>query len=122
MIAYSTLGTNSMERSVAFYDAVFEAIGGRRELTTDEWVQYGRETEEGKVCLTFPHDGNKATYGNGAMLAFDAKDRSSVDAFYAVALEKSGTDAGKPGVREGTHYVAYVRDPEGNKLCVYAQK
>ena len=122
MIAYSTLGTNSMERSVAFYDAVFEAIGGKRELTTDEWVQYGRKAEQGKVCLTFPHDGNRATHGNGAMLAFDGKDRASVDAFYAAALEMGGSDAGKPGVREGTHYVAYVRDPEGNKLCVYAQK
>jgi len=122
MIAYSTLGTNNMERSIAFYDAVFQAIGGSREITTEKWVQYGRGTERGKVCLTPPYDGNSASFGNGAMLAFEAKSRKSVDDFHAAALENGGIDSGKPGVREGTHYVAYVRDPEGNKLCVFAPK
>ncbi|WP_018146748.1 VOC family protein [Henriciella marina] len=122
MIAYSTLGTNDMDRSIEFYDAVFGAIGGSRELTTPEWTQYGRKGERAKVCLTPPHDGNKATRGNGAMLAFETTGRSAVDAFHAAALTHGGADAGQPGIREGTHYVAYVHDPDGNKLCAFAAK
>ena len=122
MISYSTLGTDDMSRSIMFYDNVFGAIDGIREVTSETWVQYGRENEKGKVCLTFPHDGNRAKNGNGTMLAFNAKDYKSVDAFYAAALAHGGSDAGKPGIRESTHYVAYVRDPYGNKLCVFTPK
>ncbi|WOE76532.1 VOC family protein [Alterisphingorhabdus coralli] len=122
MIAYSTLGTNDMDRSIRFYDAVFGAIGGVREVTGETWTRYGREGERAKVCLTPPYDGQAAQSGNGPMLAFETTDRASVDAFHAAALAQGGADAGEPGIREGTHYVAYVRDPDGNKLCVFAPK
>lgn len=122
MIAYSTLGTNDMDRSIAFYDAVFGALGGVRELTTATWTRYGRAGERAKVCLTTPFDRQRATFGNGTMLAFEARDRAAIDAFHAAALAHGGTDEGAPGVREGTHYAAYVRDPDGNKLCAFAPK
>jgi len=122
MIAYSTLGTNDMERSIAFYDAVFGALGGARELTTPTWTRYGREGERAKVCLTSPFDRERATNGNGTMLAFEAGDHAAVDAFHAFALAQGGADEGPPGLREGTHYVAYVRDPDGNKLCAFAAR
>lgn len=120
MIAYSTLGTNDMERSILFYDAVFGAIGGAREVTSDNWTRYGREGERAKVCLTPPFDRQAATNGNGTMLAFETSDHRSVDSFHSAALSHGGTSEGEPGLREGTHYVAYVRDPDGNKLCVFA--
>ena len=119
MIAYSTLGTNDMDRSIAFYDAAFGALGGMRELTTPTWTQYGRAGERAKVCLTVPFDRQPATFGNGTMLAFEAPDRAAVDAFHAAALTQGGANEGAPGVREGTHYVAYARDPDGNKLCAF---
>jgi catechol 2,3-dioxygenase-like lactoylglutathione lyase family enzyme len=122
MIAYSTLGTNDMDRSIAFYDAVFGALGGARELTSPTWTRYGREGERAKVCLTSPFDRERATHGNGTMLAFEAKDHAAIDAFHASALALGGSDEGAPGLREGTHYVAYVRDPDGNKLCAFAPK
>ena len=122
MIAYSTLGTNNMDRSIAFYDAVFGALGATRELTTPEWTRYGRARERAKVCLATPFDRQRATFGNGAMLAFEAPDHAAVDAFHAAALAQGGSDEGAPGVREGTHYAAYVRDPDGNKLCAFAPK
>ena len=122
MIAYSTLGTNNMDRSIAFYDAVLGAIGAERETTTPSWTVYGRTGERAKVCLTPPYDKNAAQPGNGPMLAFETDAHDKVDAFHASALAKGGSDAGLPGIREGTHYVAYVRDPEGNKLCVFAKK
>ena len=122
MIAYCTLGTNDMERSIAFYDAVFGALGGRREETSPTWTRYGRSGERAKVCLTPPYDGQAATFGNGTMLAFEAKDYAAVDAFHASALALGGSDEGAPGLREGTHYVAYIRDPDGNKLCAFTPK
>lgn len=122
MIAYSTLGTRDMERSIAFYDEVLGAIGAIRELTSPNWTQYGREGDRSKLCLTPPFDGNPATHGNGAMLAFEAKDYAAVDQFHAAALKLGGTDEGRPGIREATHYVAYIRDPDGNKLCAFTPK
>ncbi|MBI1186837.1 MAG: VOC family protein [Alphaproteobacteria bacterium] len=122
MIAYSTLGTNDMDRSVAFYDAVFGALGGVREVTSENWTRYGRAGERAKVCLATPFDRQRATFGNGTMLAFEARDRAAVDAFHAAALAQGGADEGAPGVREETHYVAYVRDPDGNKLCAFTPK
>jgi catechol 2,3-dioxygenase-like lactoylglutathione lyase family enzyme len=120
MIAYSTLGTNDMDRSIAFYDAVFGALGAAREITTANWTRYGRAGERAKVCLATPFDRERATFGNGAMLAFQAPDDAAVDAFHAAALALGGTDEGAPGIREGTAYAAYARDPDGNKLCAFA--
>ena len=122
MIAYSTLGTNDMDRSIAFYDAVLGALGAAREVTTPNWTRYGRAGERAKICLATPFDKQRATFGNGAMWAFEAKDHAAVDAFHAAALALGGSDEGAPGIREGTHYVAYVRDPDGNKLCAFAPK
>lgn len=122
MIAYATLGTNDMDRSIGFYDAVFGAIGAVREVTSPDWTRYGRAGERPKICLTTPYDGRTATHGNGTMLALEAADYAAVDAFHAAALRLGGTDEGLPGIREGTHYVAYARDPDGNKLCVFTPK
>lgn len=96
MIAYSTLGTNDMDRSIAFYDAVFGALGATRELTTATWTRYGRAGERAKVCLTAPFDRQRATFGNGTMLAFEALDHAAVDAFHAAALAQGGSDEGPP--------------------------
>lgn len=120
MIAYSTIGVNDMERAIVFYDAMFGALGAVRELTTAHWTRYGRAGERAKVCLVTPFDRQRATSGNGAMLAFEAPSRAAVDAFHAAALAQGGSDEGAPGVREGTHYAAYVRDPDGNKFCAFA--
>ena len=122
MIAYSTFGTNDMDRSIAFYDAVLGALGAVREVTGATWTRYGRAGERAKVCLAAPFDGQAATFGNGTMLAFEARDYAAVDAFHAAALARGGTDEGAPGLREGTHYVAYARDPDGNKLCAFTPK
>ena len=122
MIAYSTFGTNDMDRSIRFYDAVLGACGAVRERTSPTWTQYGRAGERAKVCLTTPFDRDRATYGNGTMLAFEAPNYEAVDVFHASALAYGGTDEGAPGLREGTHYVAYVRDPDGNKLCAFTSK
>jgi catechol 2,3-dioxygenase-like lactoylglutathione lyase family enzyme len=125
MIAYSTLGVNDMDRAIAFYDAVFAPLGAARDTTSATWTGYVRTGERGRFFLTRPFDRAAASHGNGTMLAFLAEDRGAVDAFFAAAMAHGGADEGGPGVREGMNpvfYAAYVRDPDGNKLCAFVRK
>jgi catechol 2,3-dioxygenase-like lactoylglutathione lyase family enzyme len=125
MIAYSTLGVNDMDRAIAFYDAVFAPLGAARDTTSPTWTGYVRTGERDRLFLTRPFDRAEATFGNGTMLAFLARDRAAIDAFHAAALAHGGADAGPPGVRDGmkpVFYAAYVRDPDGNKLCAFVRK
>jgi len=125
LIAYSTLGVNDMARATAFYDAVFAPLGAVRDTTSATWTGYVRAGDRGRFFLTRPFDRQPATSGNGVMLAFLAEDRAAIDAFYAAALAHGGVDEGPPGVREGMNpvfYAAYVRDPDGNKLCAFVRK
>jgi catechol 2,3-dioxygenase-like lactoylglutathione lyase family enzyme len=125
MIAYSTLGVNDMTRAIGFYDAVFAPLGAVRDTTSQTWTGYSRAGDRAKFFLTRPFDRATATSGNGTMLAFLGEDRAAVDAFYAAAMANGGTDEGPPGVREGMNpvfYAAYVRDPDGNKLCAFVRK
>lgn len=125
MIAYSTVGVNDMGRSIAFYDAVFAPLGAARDTTSETWTGYRRPGEPAWFFLTRPFDRRAASNGNGAMLAFRAESRAAVDAFHAAALAQGGTCEGPPGVREGmdpVFYAAYVRDPDGAKLCAFVRR
>jgi catechol 2,3-dioxygenase-like lactoylglutathione lyase family enzyme len=125
MIAYSTLGVNDMDRAIAFYDAVFAPLGAVRETTSPTWTGYRRAADRTRFFLTRPWDRAVATNGNGAMLAFLAEDRAAVDAFHTAALTQGGVCEGPPGVRAGmdpVFYAAYVRDPDGAKLCAFVRK
>ena len=122
MILYSTVGTSDMERAIKFYDAVFGALGvSRAPIWSDGWAGWGGSYDERYgfwVCS--PFDGRAPAAGNGTMIAFRAKDEIQVQAFHAAALEYCGADEGAPGTRpyyEATFFVAYVRDPDGNKLA-----
>jgi catechol 2,3-dioxygenase-like lactoylglutathione lyase family enzyme len=125
MIAYSTVGVNDMARAITFYDAVFEPLGARREVTSDTWTGYVRAGDRGRFFLTRPFNREPAVGGNGTMLAFLAESRAAVDAFHAAALAHGGTCEGAPGVRQGmdpVFYAAYVRDPDGAKLCAFVRR
>jgi predicted lactoylglutathione lyase len=75
--------------------------------------------------VVLPNDEKEATPGNGVTVAFDAPTHAAVDAFHAAAIAAGGSDEGPPGPREHYHadyYGAYVRDLDGNKLCVVCHK
>lgn len=122
---YTTVGYSDYERAVAFYDAVFAALGvGRAPDWTAGWAGWGPSYDGGvSFWICRPFDGGAAAPGNGPMVAFRARDEDQVRAFHAAALARGGSDEGAPGTRpyyEPSFYVAYVRDPDGNKLaCVY---
>ncbi len=122
MIGYVTIGANDVEAALPFYDAVFGAIGGERKSFDGGWAFYGPKGGEGNVGICKPFDGQAARAGNGIMIAFAAPSQEAVRAAHAAGLTAGGADEGAPGYRppDGTRfYGAYLRDPTGNKLCVF---
>ena len=124
MIGYVTLGTDDLDRSRAFYDALFGEIGASRLMEMDSgFTLYGTGWGKPGVAVTRPHNGQPAVAGNGNMVSLVMDSREKVDRLHARALELGGSDEGPPGVRgeEGDRafYGAYFRDPDGNKFCVF---
>ncbi|MFZ5656832.1 MAG: VOC family protein [Pseudomonadota bacterium] len=119
MIAYTTLGTNDLDRAARFYDELLAVIGGKRMMEeAGYYIAYGNSKEGAGLGITVPFNKEPATAGNGTMVALEAKDRAQVDALYAKALELGGTDEGAPGERFPGFYAAYFRDLDGNKLNI----
>jgi catechol 2,3-dioxygenase-like lactoylglutathione lyase family enzyme len=124
MIGYATVGTNDLDRARGFYDALFGSIGARRLMELPSgFTMYGVRMDRPALAVTRPYNGEKATPGNGAMVAIVVDERAKVDAFHAKALELGGRDEGAPGLRgpegDSAFYGAYFRDLDGNKFCVF---
>jgi catechol 2,3-dioxygenase-like lactoylglutathione lyase family enzyme len=128
MIAYVTVGADDLARAKRFYNAFLPALDyGLKE--GPEGLSYALPVPVGKTPVapdfyvkpTF--DGQPASAGNGAMVAFEARNQQQVRALHAAALAEGGVDAGQPGFRAsyGPHfYVSYVRDPQGNKIAIFS--
>ena len=119
MYSHMMVGSNDIARSKKFYDATFVAMGGKPGVQDPK----GRliYMHNGSLFLvTPPIDGNTATHGNGSTIGF-AMTPELADAWHKAGVENGGEaieDA--PGIREGNGmktYLAYLRDPDGNKLC-----
>jgi catechol 2,3-dioxygenase-like lactoylglutathione lyase family enzyme len=120
MFSHIMIGANSIEESKNFYDAVLGALGHKPGVLDDK----GRcfyFTDTGVFALTKPIDGKPASCGNGTTLGFAAASTEAIDAWHAAGLQAGGTDCeDPPGWREGPTmklYLAYLRDPAGNKIC-----
>ncbi len=128
MFSHITVGTSKLTRAMKFYDAALAPLGLKRTRTFKIAASYGAEGCAGvnePFRIVRPLDGEAATAGNGVTVAFEAATRSAVDKFYAAALAAGGKDEGPPGLRGHYHpnyYGAYVRDPDGNKICVVCHK
>jgi len=120
MIGYTSLGTNDLKRSAAFYDALLADLKAGRILEFDDFIVWGSEAGTPAFSMHIPHDGRPASVGNGVMVALAATSRAQVDAVYKKAMRLGAADEGKPGQRaENGFYAAYFRDPDGNKLNVH---
>lgn len=116
MIGYVTLGTNNLARSAAFYDELLKPLGATRMMDTDSFIAWSVEPGKPAISITSPADGNKATVGNGVMVALAVEKPEQVDALYAKAIELGGQDEGPAGPRGDQFYAGYFRDLDGNKL------
>lgn len=120
MYSHMMVGSNDIERSKKFYDAVFAAVGGKPAITDDKgrlvYLHNG-----GIFIVTKPIDGAAATSGNGMTIGFAMDDPAQADAWHAAGIAAGGKAIeDPPGVRTGgmgSLYLAYLRDPDGNKIC-----
>jgi len=119
MIGYVTLGTNDKDRAARFYDALLAELGAKRAMELDKFILWAGPSGGPMVAIAIPFDGERATVGNGVMVALLASSREQVDALYRKALELGGTDEGPPGPRSPTFYAGYFRDLDGNKLNAF---
>ena len=117
------LGTNDVEKARAFYHATFSGLGfGDIRVPMDAPIAMYRLPGGVALMLGAPRDGEPASYGNGETFGFAAADAAAVDRWHTAGLTAGGTCEGAPGPREqaGGRYGAYLRDPDGHKLCAYA--
>ena len=120
MFSHVMLGTDDIQKSKAFYDAIFDVLGYKPGVI-DEKGRCFYFTDTGIFALSKPINGQPATCGNGSTIGFSVTGPEQGDEWHAAGLANGGTaceDA--PGVREGGGmklYLAYLRDPSGNKIC-----
>jgi predicted lactoylglutathione lyase len=115
MIGYVTLGSNNLEKAAKFYDQLLAGLGAKRTMDFGTFIVWGRD-KGASLAVTVPYDKQKATVGNGVMVAIAAGSKENVDKLYKKAIELGATDEGKPGPRGDGFYAAYFRDLDGNKL------
>lgn len=121
MFSHIMVGANDVQKSKSFYDAVLGALGyapGK----IDEKGRCFYLTENGIFAISKPINGEPACCGNGSTIGFAAKSPEEADACHAAGLQGGGTTCeNPPGVREGALgklYLAYLRDPSNNKVCI----
>jgi catechol 2,3-dioxygenase-like lactoylglutathione lyase family enzyme len=119
MFSHITIGSNDIARSKIFYDALLGAMGGKPAIEDGKgrliYLHKG-----GMLLVTKPIDGSPATISNGGTIGYAVDSPQQADAWHKAGVENGGTaieDA--PGVRPGPPalYLAYLRDPDGHKLC-----
>ncbi|MBU3029958.1 VOC family protein [Paracoccus marinaquae] len=128
MIAYVTVGADDIARARRFYSAFLPALGYRLDEVHGDLsyalpVRPGQSPNLPEFYVKSPFDGQPASVGNGAMIAFEARSQQQVRDLHAAALAAGGFDEGRPGFRDayGPHfYVGYLRDPQGNKIALFS--
>jgi catechol 2,3-dioxygenase-like lactoylglutathione lyase family enzyme len=122
MFSHVVVGTNDLEEAKGFYDAVLGALGYGEGLSDDneQRRRYVYRADTGLFIITQPLDGQPATHANGATIGFTCQSSGQVDHWHAAGIAHGGRSVeAPPGVREapfGRLYLAYLRDPDGNKL------
>lgn len=112
---YFVVGTNDMDAAKTFYTALF-AQSGLQCMSPSERMTYWLG-EDFAFAAALPFDANPATVGNGMMVGFCVGPKEEVIRLHGLALELGGRCEGAPDQR-GPRFSAYVRDLDGNKLCL----
>ncbi len=121
MFTHVFVGSNDIEKSRKFYDATMAVLGYSNVVP----VEAGRLVYAGPggtFIVAPPYNGEPACFNNGGTIGFAAKDDDMVAAWHAAGLANGGTGEGDPGPREGApnqSVGAYLRDPDGHKVCAF---
>ncbi len=125
MFSHVTIGSNDLDTAKPFYDALLAPLGLVRHMDFPNAVGYGPKGGRPQFWILNPLDKKAATTGNGVTVGLEAADRPTVDAAYKAAMAAGGKDEGAPGIRAHYHpnyYGAYLRDPDGTKICVVCHR
>lgn len=124
MFSHIMIGTNHIERSKAFYDAVLGVLGvgePMRNVAKTGHTRFFYRHDGGTFCISEPINGEPASFANGGTIGFKCSSPEQVKAFHDTAVAQGGKSIEEePGLREGSMgalYLSYVRDLDGNKLC-----
>lgn len=119
MFSHVMVGVNDLEASKKFYDAVLGTLGIGPGVANKN--RYFYRSPGGSFGITTPINGEAACHGNGSTIGFKMDSPEQVEAFHAAGVANGGTTCeDPPGFRDGSVgrlYLAYLRDPDGNKLC-----
>jgi catechol 2,3-dioxygenase-like lactoylglutathione lyase family enzyme len=120
MFSHIAIGTNNPEAAKAFYDALLAPLGYSEGQVNGDRAMYAGQS--GTLLVGKPINGEPATSGNGLTLGFSVGTSDAVDAAHAAGVANGGTTCeDPPGERtfgEMRLYLAYLRDPDGNKICL----
>jgi catechol 2,3-dioxygenase-like lactoylglutathione lyase family enzyme len=119
MFSHIMIGTNDVDKAKAFYDSVLGTLGVKPAMVDGHRIFY--MTPTGIFSISKPINGEPATPANGGTIGFAAASPEQADAWHAAGVAQGGKSCeDPPGVRDGRMgklYLAYLRDPDGNKLC-----
>lgn len=124
MLSHVMIGTNDIERSQRFYDAVLGVLGAgpaTRNVNATGQTRLFYRHDGSTFCVSEPIDGEPANVANGATIGFKCSSPEQLRQFHDVAVAQGGTSIEDPpgprGSTPGALHLAYVRDPDGHKLC-----
>ena len=121
MFSHICVGSNDLQASKTFYDAIFGVLGATPVLADPAAGRLAYHHNGSNFMICTPINGEAATYANGGTIGFSFDSPEAIDAWHAAGCANGGvTCENAPGVRDlpfGKLYLAYLRDPDGNKLC-----
>jgi len=119
MFSHIMVGTNDLDRAKSFYDVLLGTLGVGPAKVDGHRIFYF--TKSGVFAVSKPINGQTATHANGGTIGFACTSPEQADAWHAAGIAQGGTSCeDPPGMREGPTgklYLAYLRDPDGNKIC-----
>ena len=124
MICYVLVGRNDLNKSITYFYTLLDLLDLIRVDTSDDYAAYASKNnpENIEFYVTKPANGDKANFGNGTQISFITDTKDVVEKFHELGVKLGGKSEGGPGERpEGSKvYYSYVRDLDGNKICVFA--
>jgi catechol 2,3-dioxygenase-like lactoylglutathione lyase family enzyme len=125
MFSHVTIGSNDIGKAKGFYESLLDPLGFVRHADYPNAAGYGPAGGRPQLWILNPVDKKPATAGNGITVGLEAANRAAVDAAHKAGMAAGGKDEGAPGIRAHYHpnyYGAYLRDPDGNKVCIVCHK